>query len=171
MKGTGSKDNTPRVGSVANACTDVSTPERTGVPSSDNENVRIESRIVRLSARCASPSRPRNATARCRRAMASARRSRPGQATSRPSRLVIGQYEPIAMPRVKNIPPPASWPHPAPRPHRSGPRAALRPPSKAKSRTRHSRIEHRRMHGRPMSCSTGLRSRPSISGLAMRRTG
>jgi len=39
--------NTPRVGSVANACTEVSTPERTRkVPSSDSENVRIDSRMV-----------------------------------------------------------------------------------------------------------------------------
>ena len=39
--------NTPRVGSVANACTEVSTPERTRkVPSSDSENVRIASRMV-----------------------------------------------------------------------------------------------------------------------------
>src|SRR5580658_543969 len=38
---------TPRVGSVANACTDVSTPERTRkVPSSDSEKVRIASRMV-----------------------------------------------------------------------------------------------------------------------------
>jgi hypothetical protein len=37
----------PRVGSVANACTDVSTPERTRkVPSSDSEKVRIDSRMV-----------------------------------------------------------------------------------------------------------------------------
>ncbi len=42
-----SRMNTPRVGSVANACTDVSTPERTRkVPSSDSEKVRIESRMV-----------------------------------------------------------------------------------------------------------------------------
>ncbi len=39
--------NTPRVGSVANACTEVSTPERTRkVPSSDSEKVRIDSRMV-----------------------------------------------------------------------------------------------------------------------------
>ncbi len=39
--------NTPRVGSVAKACTEVSTPERTRkVPSSDSEKVRIESRMV-----------------------------------------------------------------------------------------------------------------------------
>src|SRR6185437_2768610 len=39
--------NTPRLGSVAKACTEVSTPERTRkVPSSDSEKVRIESRMV-----------------------------------------------------------------------------------------------------------------------------
>src|SRR5204863_8715982 len=39
--------NTPRVGSVANACTEVSTPERTRkVPSSDSEKVRIERSMV-----------------------------------------------------------------------------------------------------------------------------
>ena len=39
--------NTPRVGSVAKACTEVSTPERTRkVPSSDSEKARIASRIV-----------------------------------------------------------------------------------------------------------------------------
>src|SRR6516165_5789995 len=39
--------NTPRVGSLAKACTDVSTPERTRkVPSSDSEKVRIDSRMV-----------------------------------------------------------------------------------------------------------------------------
>ena len=38
---------TPRVGSVAKACTEVSTPERTKkVPSSDSEKVRIASRMV-----------------------------------------------------------------------------------------------------------------------------
>src|SRR6202012_5630427 len=41
-----SRIKTPRVGSVANACTDVSTPERTRkVPSSDSEKVRIDSRM------------------------------------------------------------------------------------------------------------------------------
>ena len=40
---------TPRVGSVAKACTEVSTPERTRkVPSSDSEKVRIASRIVQI---------------------------------------------------------------------------------------------------------------------------
>ena len=39
--------NTPRRGSVANACTDVSTPERTrNVPSSDSENAQIASSTV-----------------------------------------------------------------------------------------------------------------------------
>ena len=39
--------NTPRVGSVANVCTEVSTPERTRkVPSSESEKVRIASRMV-----------------------------------------------------------------------------------------------------------------------------
>src|SRR5215472_2311477 len=39
--------NTPRVGSVAKACTDVSTPERTrNVPINDSEKVRIDSRMV-----------------------------------------------------------------------------------------------------------------------------
>ena len=38
---------TPRVGSVAKACTEVSTPERTRkVPISESENARIASRIV-----------------------------------------------------------------------------------------------------------------------------
>ncbi len=38
---------TPRRGSVAKACTEVSTPERTrNVPSSDSEKVRIDSRMV-----------------------------------------------------------------------------------------------------------------------------
>ena len=38
---------TPRVGSVAKACTDVSTPERTRkVPISDSEKARIASRMV-----------------------------------------------------------------------------------------------------------------------------
>src|SRR6202012_5713351 len=38
---------TPRVGSLAKACTDVRTPERTRkVPSSDSEKVRIDSRMV-----------------------------------------------------------------------------------------------------------------------------
>ena len=41
--------NTPRAGSVANACTDVSTPERTrNVPSSDSENATIASSTVQL---------------------------------------------------------------------------------------------------------------------------
>jgi len=40
---------TPRFGSVANACTDVSTPERTRkVPSSDREKVEIASSTVQL---------------------------------------------------------------------------------------------------------------------------
>ena len=40
---------TPRRGSVANACTDVSTPERTrNVPSSDSENAQIASSTVQL---------------------------------------------------------------------------------------------------------------------------
>src|ERR1044072_5495394 len=39
--------NTTRVGSVAKACTEVSTPERTRkVPSSDSEKVRIASKMV-----------------------------------------------------------------------------------------------------------------------------
>ena len=39
----------PRVGSVANACTEVSTPERTRkVPISDSENARIASRMVQI---------------------------------------------------------------------------------------------------------------------------
>ena len=39
--------NTPRRGSTAKACTEVSTPERTrNVPISDSEKVRIASRIV-----------------------------------------------------------------------------------------------------------------------------
>jgi hypothetical protein len=39
--------NTPRVGSVANACTEVSTPERTRkVPSKDSEKVMIASSTV-----------------------------------------------------------------------------------------------------------------------------
>ena len=42
-----SSTNTPRAGSVANACTDVSTPERTrNVPSSDSENATIASSTV-----------------------------------------------------------------------------------------------------------------------------
>ena len=41
--------NTPRAGSVANACTDVSTPERTRkVPSSDSEKARIASNTVQI---------------------------------------------------------------------------------------------------------------------------
>ena len=41
--------NTPRVGSVAKACTEVSTPERTRkVPTSDSEKVRIASRMVQI---------------------------------------------------------------------------------------------------------------------------
>lgn len=37
----------PRRGSAANACTEVSTPERTRkVPSNDSENARIDSRMV-----------------------------------------------------------------------------------------------------------------------------
>src|SRR5215471_10061323 len=41
------KMNTPRVGSVAKACTEVKTPERTRkVPSSDSEKVRIDRRMV-----------------------------------------------------------------------------------------------------------------------------
>ena len=40
---------TPRVGSVANACTEVSTPERTRkVPISDSENARMASRMVQI---------------------------------------------------------------------------------------------------------------------------
>ena len=40
---------TPRRGSSAKACTEVSTPERTRkVPTSDSENVRIASRMVQL---------------------------------------------------------------------------------------------------------------------------
>ncbi len=40
---------TPRVGSVAKACTEVSTPERTRkVPSSDSEKVRIASSTVQI---------------------------------------------------------------------------------------------------------------------------
>ncbi len=39
--------NTPRVGSLAKVCTEVSTPERTrNVPISDSENARIASRMV-----------------------------------------------------------------------------------------------------------------------------
>ena len=41
--------NTPRAGSVANACTDVRTPERTrNVPSSDSEKAMIASSTVQL---------------------------------------------------------------------------------------------------------------------------
>ena len=41
--------NTPRRGSVANACTEVSTPERTRkVPSSESENAKIASSTVQL---------------------------------------------------------------------------------------------------------------------------
>ena len=41
--------NTPRFGSVAKACTEVSTPERTRkVPSSDSENATIASSTVQL---------------------------------------------------------------------------------------------------------------------------
>ena len=41
--------NTPRVGSVAKACTEVSTPERTRkVPSSESEKVRIASSSVQI---------------------------------------------------------------------------------------------------------------------------
>src|SRR6476646_10863948 len=41
--------NTPRRGSVANACTDVSTPERTrNVPTSDSENAQIASSTVQF---------------------------------------------------------------------------------------------------------------------------
>ncbi len=41
--------NTPRAGSVAKACTEVSTPERTrNVPSSDSEKARIASSTVQL---------------------------------------------------------------------------------------------------------------------------
>ena len=40
---------TPRAGSVAKACTEVSTPERTRkVPTSDSEKVMIASRMVQL---------------------------------------------------------------------------------------------------------------------------
>ncbi len=40
---------TPRVGSVAKACTEVSTPERTRkVPSSDSEKVRMASSSVQI---------------------------------------------------------------------------------------------------------------------------
>ena len=39
--------NTPRAGSLAKVCTEVSTPERTRkVPSSESENVRIARRMV-----------------------------------------------------------------------------------------------------------------------------
>src|ERR1700760_3930380 len=42
-----SRMNTPRVGSLAKACTEVRTPDRTRkVPSNDSEKVRIESRMV-----------------------------------------------------------------------------------------------------------------------------
>src|SRR5215469_1462154 len=42
-----SRMNTPRVGSLAKACTEVSTPERTmKVPSKDSEKVRIDKRMV-----------------------------------------------------------------------------------------------------------------------------
>jgi hypothetical protein len=41
--------NTPRAGSLAKVCTEVSTPERTRkVPSSDSENVRIASSTVQI---------------------------------------------------------------------------------------------------------------------------
>ena len=41
--------NTPRRGSVANACTDVSTPERTRkVPTSDSEKAEIASSTVQF---------------------------------------------------------------------------------------------------------------------------
>ena len=40
---------TPRAGSVANACTELSTPERTiKVPSNDSENARIASSAVQI---------------------------------------------------------------------------------------------------------------------------
>ena len=54
---------TPRIGSVAKAWTDVSTPERTrNVPISESENVRIASRMVHavgvaMFIRTASPAR------------------------------------------------------------------------------------------------------------------
>ena len=57
---------TPRSGSTANACTDVSTPERTrNVPSSDSPKVRMASRIVQLF----SVSRFSTTIAECRRAV------------------------------------------------------------------------------------------------------
>ena len=41
--------NTPRAGSVANACTEVNTPERTrNVPRSDSEKARMASSTVQL---------------------------------------------------------------------------------------------------------------------------
>ena len=41
--------NKPRLGSLANACTDSMTPERTrNVPSSDSENAAIDSSSVQL---------------------------------------------------------------------------------------------------------------------------
>ena len=41
--------NTPRVGSVAKVCTEVSTPERTKkVPTNDSEKVRIASKMVQI---------------------------------------------------------------------------------------------------------------------------
>ena len=59
--------NTPRAGSVAKACTEVSTPERTRkVPSSDSEKARIASRMVQLF----SASRFSTTIAECSRAVA-----------------------------------------------------------------------------------------------------
>ena len=59
--------NTPRVGSVAKAWTEVSTPERTRkVPSSESEKARIASRMVQLF----SVSRFSTTMAECRSAVA-----------------------------------------------------------------------------------------------------
>ena len=59
--------NTPRVGSVAKACTEVRTPERTRkVPRRESENARIASRMVQLF----SVSRFSTTMAECRSAVA-----------------------------------------------------------------------------------------------------
>ena len=58
---------TPRAGSTAKACTEVSTPERTrNVPTSDSEKARMASRIVQI----LSALRFSTTTAECRSAVA-----------------------------------------------------------------------------------------------------
>ena len=135
--------NTPRRGSLAKACTEVSTPERTrNVPSRENEKARIARKIVHTF----SASRFSITATECRKAVpasqgmrdafstGSQNRNRPTQACNRPSTSpsrcrASGSPRRSARTGERN----------APTQRQFGPRSGPPPRTKTRSRSRHSR--------------------------------